>query len=119
MSHSYLTEHYNLVDRKPRKDRTGGGLNYIWPQGQWAIFHNDASGPNEPVTIVLREIDGEELNWDDPRRIEIKIPFGLMAEFVGFRVARDRLYRAELDESRGRHILGLSNQGPEPEAMVN
>ena len=126
--HHYVTDNYDLseileltkdnkvriTEVRPVEDRSNGGFTYIWPKGEWVIHHHNSSNPNGPVHITLRSIDGEELKFDDPRRVTIKLPFGLLAEFVGFRVARDRMSAAEHDEGRPRHILGLAEQGPEP-----
>lgn len=113
--HSFLSQRYNLVSADPVEDRTGDGFNYIWPQASWVIFNNNSSCPNGKVIIALREIDGERLASDDPRRVEIELPFGLLAEYVGHRVCRDRMHQAEVDERNPRHVLGLADQGPQQE----
>jgi len=120
MAHSFFSEDYDLhqiaeADAEDRvtfsevRPREESGFRYVWPKSQWVAFHNNASGPNEPVTFALRAIDGEELAHDDPRRVQITLPFGLLAEFVGMRVLRDKISRME--DLPYRHALGLSEQG--------
>ena len=67
-----------------------------------------------PQDRLPHTINGEKIVFEDSRRVEIVLPFGLLAEFVGFRVVRDRRNAVELDEDRPRHILGLADQGVDP-----
>jgi len=125
MAHSFFSHDYDIhqmaeadaegrvvfTDVRPKEDRSNGGFNYIWPKGQWVAFHNNESDPNSPVTFALRAIDGEELAYDDPRRVQIKLPFGLLAEFVGMRVIRDKI--AKLEDQEGTPLLFLGLPRPE------
>jgi hypothetical protein len=108
VAHSYFSGEYDLVTETPTEDRSDGGFRYVWPKAEWVIFHHNSSRPNNDVTIVLRSIDGKRLEEDDPRRTEVKLPFGLLAEFVGFRVLRDRAEAAERCDPRT--VLGLLHQ---------
>lgn len=102
MSHHFRSESYRLADVKQFPD-SGRAV------GRWMIFHNNESSPNSPITICLCAVDGKELKPDDPRRTEIQLPFGLLAEFVGFRVLRDKAY--DLEDQPSRQALGLRDQG--------
>ena len=93
--HSYITDTYKHVETDKRC--------------KWAINHNNCSGPNSPVHITLIEIDGERLKLGDDRIEEFKLPFGVLAEFVGMRVLRDKI--SELEQTPARHALGLDHQG--------
>ena len=72
---------------------------------RWALLHNNESHRESPVHIVLIEIDGEHLKLGDPRVEETKVPFGVLAEFVGMRVQRDKIN--EIEQQPAEEFLGL------------
>jgi len=98
MGHAFKSETYHDPNDAMRR------ISYF-------IFHNNTSHPTSPITIVPYEINGEKLALDDPRRVEINLPFGLLAEFVGYRVCCDKISTAEKEMGRSRHQLGLNDQG--------
>jgi hypothetical protein len=101
MSHSYKTEEYINYQVKNKQ-----GMSV---KCRWVIHHNNESGPNSPLHIVLAEIAGEKLQLGDPRMVEFHLPFGVFAEFVGMRVQRDKI--SKIEGTPPRHCLGLSDQG--------
>lgn len=101
MAHSYHTQTYNLFSEEMGRRC----------EAEWVLFHNNESSPNSPVTIALYKIDGKELTFDDPRRTEVTLPFGLLAEFVGHRICCDRI--SSLEQMNPRQVLadmGLADQ---------
>lgn len=108
--HTYVSAPYNLVSEEPREDRSQGRLNFIWPKAEWTILHDNSSNPNGTVIIRLRSIDGERIGAEDPRYAQIELPFGLLAEFVGYRVCCDRIISAERAMTHPRSALELLDQ---------